>query len=536
MFGFLAQLLNWCYTLWSNYAGMVLLFTLILMVVITPFTVKGMRSAAEMSRLQPEIKKIQDQNKNDRIKQNEEMQALFKEHGVNPLGGCLPTLLPLPIFFIVFRLLERLNGHHNGAFSPTIRLLRGQVGGPGGFVAPHYLAYNSKLAQSIIAAGGQLKAFGVDLGQTALSHHTSVAQALPFYILIVVMTLSQYWQQRQINQRNPAAANANPQLKMTMTLFPIFYAFISVRIAAAVVLYLFISGVYRMGQNEISYRYDPVLKRASVPIDAGAATIDATSRPKAAVGGTKAAAVTPTKAIGSGSGKTTAKTPGKTPAKGAPTPAKQGSFMDRLRAQAAEAKAQAERAQQAKKAPSTNGAGSGNGTATPKAAPAGKAAPPGKGAPAGKSAAGRGTGQGASGGPGSGKRAPAANVEPAAGAQPADDVEPAAAGGAGRSGDAVPPAAEDLPVTVPDDGQMTVATEPFDDVAAAAAPDDAAPGGAEVGSSEDGADSVSAEVADGNGAPAPPRSSSSPLSVTRPSGRVSPKGQSGQGRRPRRGQ
>src|SRR6516164_10426610 len=314
MFGFLAQLLNWCYTLWSNYAGMVLLFTLILMVVITPFTVKGMRSAAEMSRLQPEIKKIQDQNKNDRIKQNEEMQALFKEHGVNPLGGCLPTLLPLPIFFIVFRLLERLNGHHNGAFSPTIRLLRGQVGGPGGFVAPHYLAYNSKLAQSIVAHGGQLKAFGVDLGQTALSHHTSVAQALPFYVLIVVMTLSQYWQQRQINQRNPAAANANPQLKMTMTLFPIFYAFISVRIAAAVVLYLFISGVYRMGQNEISYRYDPVLKRASVPIDAGAATIDATSRPKAAVGGTKAAAVTPTKAIGSGSGKTTAKTPGKTPA------------------------------------------------------------------------------------------------------------------------------------------------------------------------------------------------------------------------------
>src|SRR3974377_2403026 len=103
MFGFLAQLLNWTSTLWSNYAGMVLLFTLILMAVITPFTVKGMRSAAEMSRLQPEIKKIQDANKNDRIKQNEEMQALFKEHGGHPLGGCLPTLVPLPLFFLLFR-------------------------------------------------------------------------------------------------------------------------------------------------------------------------------------------------------------------------------------------------------------------------------------------------------------------------------------------------------------------------------------------------------------------------------------------------
>ena len=49
MFGVLAQLLNWCYTLWPNYLGMVLLFTLILMVLITPFTVKGMRSAAEMA-------------------------------------------------------------------------------------------------------------------------------------------------------------------------------------------------------------------------------------------------------------------------------------------------------------------------------------------------------------------------------------------------------------------------------------------------------------------------------------------------------
>ena len=316
---------------------MVLMFTLILMIVITPFTVKGMRSAAEMARLQPEIKKLQDQYKNDRIKQNEEMQALFKEHGVNPLGGCLPTLLPLPIFFIVFRLLERMNGHKSGAFASLVRLVRGQVGGSGGYVAPHYLAYHDKLTQSIIHSGGQLKAFGIDMAQTALNHHSSVGKALPYYILIVVMTGCQYWQQRQINQRNPAAANANPQMKMTMQLFPIFYAFISVRIPATVVFYLLISGLFRMAQNAISYRYDPVLKRAMDPIAASsaAAPIEAKSEPKslparsaAAVGKSSGSTGKPTGSTGKPAG-SSGRSGGRATSKGA-APARQGGFMERL--------------------------------------------------------------------------------------------------------------------------------------------------------------------------------------------------------------
>jgi len=312
--------------------------------------VKGMRSAAEMARLQPEIKKLQDQYKNDRIKQNEEMQALFKEHGVNPLGGCLPTLLPLPIFFIVFRLLERLNGHKSGVFSPLVRLVRNQVGGSGGYVAPHYLAYSSKLTQSIIKGGGHLKAFGMDLSQTARAHHSSVGQALPYYILIVVMTASQYWQQRQINQRNPAAANANPQMKMTMQLFPAFYAVISLNIPATVVFYLLISGLFRMAQNYLSYTYDPVLRRAAIPIgtggsDGGAAAIEAKSRP------TPPPASPGKAALSSGRTNTPSSKSGSS-AKGSPaSTAKQGGFMERLRAQAAEAKAQADQGRQAKAQP-----------------------------------------------------------------------------------------------------------------------------------------------------------------------------------------
>jgi len=349
MFGFLAQLLSWCYGVWPNYAAMILLFTLIIMVVVTPFTIKGMRSAAEMARIQPEMKKLQDQYKNDRIKQNEEMQALFKEHGVNPLGGCLPTLLPLPIFFIIFRLLERMNARKSGALAPVVRLIRGQVGGTPGYVQPHYLSYKATLTQAIIHSNGQLKAFGMDLALAARNHHPSVGSAIPYWILIAVMTLSQYWQQHQINQRNPAAANANPQMKMTMQLFPAFYAIISINIPAAVVFYLLVSGLFRMAQNTLSYRFDPVLARAAASIGT-TTTIDATSRPKGGAAA-KAALSGPKQGAGERQKSAARSTP---PAK----PAASGGWMARLREQAAEqAKARAEQSGPAAPKTSTGGTG-----------------------------------------------------------------------------------------------------------------------------------------------------------------------------------
>src|ERR1700736_5540822 len=145
MFGFLAQLLAWCYTVIPNYGVTIIMFTVIVMLAVTPFTVKGMRSMAEMARLQPEMKRLQDQYKNDRVRQNEEMQALFKEHKVNPLGGCLPTVLPLPIFFILFRLLRGLGHRVKGVSNPN------------------YLPHNSRLYTDLVHAHGKMESFGMDL-------------------------------------------------------------------------------------------------------------------------------------------------------------------------------------------------------------------------------------------------------------------------------------------------------------------------------------------------------------------------------------
>src|ERR1700736_2115308 len=196
MFGFLAQLLAWCYTVIPNYGVTIIMFTVIVMLAVTPFTVKGMRSMAEMARLQPQMKRLQDQYKNDRVKMNEEMQALFKEHKVNPLGGCLPTLLPLPIFFIIFRLLRGLNGKHSYPLFNPARVLNGLPN-------PHYLPHNSALYQSLVANAGKMMSFGMDLGKAARDHHGTATAAVPYYALIAIMTVSQYVQQQQMNKRNP---------------------------------------------------------------------------------------------------------------------------------------------------------------------------------------------------------------------------------------------------------------------------------------------------------------------------------------------
>ena len=70
-----------------------------------PF-VSQVRSMRKMQEFQPQIKKLQEKYKNDRTKLAEEMQKLQKEHGVNPLGGCLPVLVQLPVFIGLFHVLR----------------------------------------------------------------------------------------------------------------------------------------------------------------------------------------------------------------------------------------------------------------------------------------------------------------------------------------------------------------------------------------------------------------------------------------------
>ena len=108
LFEIVSGTLNFFYTLIPNYAIAIALLTCVVMIITTPLTLKGTRSMIEMQRLQPEIRRLQTQYKDDRQKLNEELMAFYKEHEINPVGGCLPLLIQAPVFSILFYVVRGL--------------------------------------------------------------------------------------------------------------------------------------------------------------------------------------------------------------------------------------------------------------------------------------------------------------------------------------------------------------------------------------------------------------------------------------------
>ena len=98
----LFYLLDWLHDLVGNWGVAIILLTVIVKVLLYPLSAAGYRSMANMRRVAPAMKRIQERYGNDREKLSKEMMALYKKEGANPLGGCLPMLLPMPIFLALY--------------------------------------------------------------------------------------------------------------------------------------------------------------------------------------------------------------------------------------------------------------------------------------------------------------------------------------------------------------------------------------------------------------------------------------------------
>lgn len=97
------QILLWMHdALHLAYGWVLVLFGLGVRVLLWPLNQKAMRSSVAMQAIQPEMKALQERYKNDPQKMQQELFKLYKQHGVNPLGGCLPMLLPMPVLFALF--------------------------------------------------------------------------------------------------------------------------------------------------------------------------------------------------------------------------------------------------------------------------------------------------------------------------------------------------------------------------------------------------------------------------------------------------
>ncbi len=101
----LFQLLSWLYGIFGNWGWSIIALTLIIRVILYPLTYKGMVSMQKIKDIAPKIKEIQAKYKGDPQRMNAAVMDMYKKHGANPLGGCLPMILQIPVFFAIYRVL-----------------------------------------------------------------------------------------------------------------------------------------------------------------------------------------------------------------------------------------------------------------------------------------------------------------------------------------------------------------------------------------------------------------------------------------------
>jgi YidC/Oxa1 family membrane protein insertase len=243
IFHIVGWLLAICYDLIPNYAIAIVMLTIIIMAVLTPFTIKSTKSMMAMQKLQPEIKKLQQKYKGAENRQqlNEEMMKLYREEGANPVGGCLPMLLQMPFLFILYS---------------TIKGLANKVLQHGKLVSlPRYIPTSSKMYHNLVASGGQIKAFGMDLNLKTFSVHSSFLAQIPFFVFVAVAVGLQYFQMAQMTNRSKKTGTTLPSQQLMMQrFFPIIFAYFYLIIPAAVVLYMIISTTIRIITQDLMFR------------------------------------------------------------------------------------------------------------------------------------------------------------------------------------------------------------------------------------------------------------------------------------------
>jgi YidC/Oxa1 family membrane protein insertase len=252
------------YAVWPNYGFAITGLTVIIMLALTPITVKSTKSMLAMQRLQPEMKKLQAKYKGPENREmlNQEMMKLYKDNGTSPFGACLPSLLQMPFLVVLYSLIRGLSylvpkgQSYTNAAGQTVKCVA-----KAGCASPRYIPTSSQMHSALIASNGQMHWwFGMDLSSLPFSHHATAGSAsqavlvLPYLVLIGAAMFLQYYQMKQMNSRNPQAAAANPQMQQMQKFFPIIFGVIYLRVPAGATIYMVVSSAMRIGTQEFMFR------------------------------------------------------------------------------------------------------------------------------------------------------------------------------------------------------------------------------------------------------------------------------------------
>ena len=256
MFDLIATTLAWFYDLWPSFGMAIVMLTLLIMLILTPLTLKQTRSMIKMQHIQPELKKIQNRHKGDRERLNKEVMAFYQANDVNPMSSCLPMFVQMPVFIVLYQVINGLTrrisdlGKHAGWVAGRLAggdELGSLVSEPRVFY-PDYLDSGSSLFQDL-SGSTQMVSFGFDLARSASDALSGgVGEAFPYFALILLVFVTSWYQQRQIRGRNPQAA-INPQQQFIFKIMPFFLPVFSFGFDAALVVYFVASNLYRIAQQ-----------------------------------------------------------------------------------------------------------------------------------------------------------------------------------------------------------------------------------------------------------------------------------------------
>jgi YidC/Oxa1 family membrane protein insertase len=194
----LLKALQYFYGLFNNYGWAIIVITIIIKIIFFPLTHKSFKSMKGMQKVQPYVKVIQERHKKDRQKMNEEMLELYKKHKVNPLGGCLPMLLQVPVFIALY----------------------------------HALFFSIELR-----------------GAPFVGWVTDLSVADPYYVWPVMMGASMFLQQKL----NPSIGD--PTQQKIMMMLPVVFTFLFMTFPAGLVIYWTTNNVLTIAQQYYIYKF-----------------------------------------------------------------------------------------------------------------------------------------------------------------------------------------------------------------------------------------------------------------------------------------
>ncbi|MGH8915061.1 MAG: YidC/Oxa1 family membrane protein insertase [Acidimicrobiia bacterium] len=235
----------------------IIFLTVFINVLVFPLTLKQTRATRAFTALQPEIKRIQKEYKDDPQEMQKRLMEAQKSAGATPGGCLLPLLVQMPIWFALFRVLQ----------TPLIRDANGVlVEG-----AAHPINPLSSLGMALLDGIDKLF-LGMDLSQSpAQAMSDSFYTAIPYLIMIVLMVATQFVQQwhSTYGQEKPAGQPGAGAQQAITKIMPLFIGFISWNFPAGLVLYWTTSNLFRLGQQALIFRIDgrpsPVAKDNSEP-------------------------------------------------------------------------------------------------------------------------------------------------------------------------------------------------------------------------------------------------------------------------------